>query len=602
MKKEKGPAPPPPLNVQTLTPPTTPKHNESAESITDLSPIRETSASSSLEEIEPTKLPAKKDTAPSPPVTKFDKQKSFVDDIKISQKAKSIDETIDERLSKETTQIIEELETKSTDSGEIIVEFKNQEVSNVISVVSPTARSSSVDEMSRVSPIGISVTSTPSKQNTSTITINSDPPDPSNSLASNISQVTVVTSHPPVLVDNSLKIIEKSNDVVIVANETNKTHINESSTDEEFPSLDSLESTPRHGRNMHGKIRISDPPQSSHKVHQQPRARKLDESEVFIVNVEDDSIVFDGSNVDGNKTLDTSHVSVVTVGEEILVKDSSNTKEKVSQNSIILERTDESSTDDVKKIVLAKNKMNGQIKKSNNNDDDVSIIVNKKKTKPEKRISPDSSVGSMDSRTHSECGSTRSSGGISSAITNKIDRSDAESIATTASHDSREPEEEVIIRRTKPAMSPRTKEEIELRNLKKKTRKRTRKFEIDGVQVTTTTSKVIYGDDENGRMYDDHIFRKQELRELKMLQKQEKKQFREMEIKENAAREQQERRFEQERIALERTYEADMETLARQHRQLVEKTEQQQESDLRATSKKIRAEQERELKLVILKK
>ena len=34
-------------------------------------------------------------------------------------------------------------------------------------------------------------------------------------------------------------------------------------------------------------------------------------------------------------------------------------------------------------------------------------------------------------------------------------------------------------------------------NLKKKTRKRTRKFEIDGVVVTTTTSKIIYGDEEN---------------------------------------------------------------------------------------------------------
>lgn len=600
VKKEKGPAPPPPMNVVTLTPPTTPKDNETVESVSDLSPIREASAPSSLEEIEPIKLPAKKDTAPSPPVAaKPEQRKSISDETKIIQKTKSIDETVDDRLSKETTQIIEESETKSTDSGEITVEFKNQEVSNVISVVSPsTPQSSSLDDMSRMSPVGISVTSTPSKQNTSTITINSDPPDPSNSLASNISQVTVVTSHPPVLVDNSLKIVEKSNDVVIVANETNKTHINESSTDEEFPSLDSLESTPRHGQNMHGKIRLPDGGQASHKAH--PRARKLDESEVFIVNVEDDSITFDGSSVDGNKTLDmdTSHVSVVTVGEEILVKDSSNAKEKVSQTSVMSEGVDDASTDDVKKIVLAKNKMNGQIKKSKNDDDDVSIIVNKKKTKPEKRISPDSSVGSLDSRTHSECGSTRSSGGVSSAITNKIDRSDAESIATTASHDSREPEEEVTIRRTKPAMSPRTKEEIELRNLKKKTRKRTRKFEIDGVQVTTTTSKVIYGDDENGRMYDDHIFRKQELRELKMLQKQEKKQFREMEIKENAAREQQERRFEQERIALERTYDADMETLARQHRQLVEKTEQQQESDLRATSKKIRAEQERELKLV----
>lgn len=53
----------------------------------------------------------------------------------------------------------------------------------------------------------------------------------------------------------------------------------------------------------------------------------------------------------------------------------------------------------------------------------------------------------------------------------------------------------------------RTKEELELHNLKKKTRKRTRKFEIDGVVVTTTTSKVIYADEESGRGYDDQIFR-----------------------------------------------------------------------------------------------
>ena len=62
-------------------------------------------------------------------------------------------------------------------------------------------------------------------------------------------------------------------------------------------------------------------------------------------------------------------------------------------------------------------------------------------------------------------------------------------------------------------------------NLKKKTRKRTRKFEIDGVVVTTTTSKIIYGDEENQTFYDEHYFRKQELRELKLLQKQEQKQF-----------------------------------------------------------------------------
>lgn len=43
-----------------------------------------------------------------------------------------------------------------------------------------------------------------------------------------------------------------------------------------------------------------------------------------------------------------------------------------------------------------------------------------------------------------------------------------------------------------PRRAPRTKEEIELSNLKKKTRKRTRRFEVDGVVVTTTTNKVCF--------------------------------------------------------------------------------------------------------------
>lgn len=523
---------------------------------------------------------------------------------------------------------------------DIAVEFKQAPAPQV-----PTQRTDSakIIAVRTDSGEGISVTSntiatnsTPSnqsmgtgKENTAMITINSDLPDPSNSLASNISQVTVVTSHPPVIVDNSVP-PATANEVVIVSNETNKSHqIADSSTDDDYPSLDSLECNAGSRVFKHhsqSTIIIGDSPTpSSHtpskQPHSQVRARKLDESEVFIVNNEgDSSVLSDG----GDKTLDTSHVSVVTVGEEIRVKDSSNVKppqsHSIRSNSSAIDGIDAAANDDNKytlstpnAVLIARNKAINQ----NNNlnasiatpagDDDVNIIVNKKKTKP--KISPDSSVGSIESRTQSECDSIRSSVGTPSPAINKsMDRSDAVSIATTNSHDScnahdapsatNVEEETVIIRRTKPDRSERTKEEIELRNLKKKTRKRTRKFEIDGVQVTTTTSKVIYGDDENGKMYDDHIFRKQELRELKMLQKQEKKQFLDLQIKEQASKEQQERRFDQERIALERTYEADMDTLARQHRQLVEKTEQQQEADLRSTSKKIRAEQERDLKLV----
>lgn len=606
----------------------------------------------------------------------------------------------------------------------------------------------------------IRITSTPNAK-TTTITINNDTvlADPSNSLATNVSQVTVVTSHPPVIIDNSLTIATSSgssssasstksfgssqrrsrvltpknsgtDEVVIVSNELNKTHVNESSTDDDFQSLDSLENlSPRHRKRMQQL-------QGGGGGSSGQIARKLDESEVLIVSSgyigedgdererhggvggEQDDFINDelfignnNNNHSNSKLLDTSHVSVVTVGEEeIKVKDSSHHHlinsggvpsaatahhqhlnhhphhphhhDSISDLSNVSCGPSESS-DDVKvmDVILthppnstssvstgstvtaagghgfaqrspsgssissplrgaggSSTKLNGAGDFNSRSREDVSIIVNKRMiVDKQQRISPDSSVGSMDG-----------TGSVRSASTplhhnhhqqqqhhqqvpqhqqqlsghgKQLDRSDAESIATTTSHDSREQsvDEEVQLRRkppppvepeedkvppivpantrTKPSQRNFSKEEIHLQNLKKKTRKRTRKFEIDGVQVTTTTSKVIYSDEDNNKLYDDHLFRKQELRELKMLQKQEKKQFYELQQKEVVAKEQQEKKFEQERLQLERTFEADMDVLARQHRQTVEKYEQQQETELRNTSKKIRAEQERDLKL-----
>ncbi|XP_065091532.1 serine/threonine-protein kinase 10 isoform X2 [Ochlerotatus camptorhynchus] len=587
----------------------------------------------------------------------------------------------------------------------------------------------------------IRITSTPnSKQttinntnNTSTITINNDTvlADPSNSLATNVSQITVVTSHPPVIIDNSVvpsgssssasstksfgssqrrsRVITpkaSGDEVVIVSNELNKTHVNESSTDDDFQSLDSLE-------NLSPKYRKQMQQQQLQRSGSGQIARKLDESEVLIVSPvfigedqdqpqEQDDFINDelylGNNNNNNhsnsKLLDTSHVSVVTVGEEeIKVKDSSHLinsstshlqlqqqqqhlqnhhHDSISDLSNVSCGPSESS-DDVKVVDMmlshpvggttstssvstgstvtaaggfaqrspsgssissplrsgSSTKLNGDFNRSR---EDVSIIVNKRKVVEKQRISPDSSVGSMDGGGSVRSASTPLHHHLQQqqqpqhqqnqqhvAGGKQLDRSDAESIATTTSHDSREQsvDEEVQLRRkppsaeveedkvppivnnvrTKPSQRNFSKEEIHLQNLKKKTRKRTRKFEIDGVQVTTTTSKVIYSDEDNNKLYDDHLFRKQELRELKMLQKAEKKQFYDLQQKEAVAKEQQEKKFEQERLQLERTFEADMDVLARQHRQTVEKYEQQQETELRNTSKKIRAEQERDLKL-----
>lgn len=229
----------------------------------------------------------------------------------------------------------------------------------VISVRNSDSTTSSASNSSGISVSSATAVPANNKEtsvNTSTITINADLPDLSNSLASNVSQIMVVTtSHPPVIIDNSVPPkphapqakSSSGNEVFIVSNETNKSHpLNESSTDDDYPSLDSLECSSSRFNKQSGQSTIiigdststpvSPTPYTPNKQQQQhhPRARKLDESEVFIVSNVDESALSDTeNNKQTNKNLDTSHVSVVTVGEEIRVKDSSNAKTPLRQSN-----------------------------------------------------------------------------------------------------------------------------------------------------------------------------------------------------------------------------------------------------------------------------
>ena len=82
--------------------------------------------------------------------------------------------------------------------------------------------------------------------------------------------------------------------------------------------------------------------------------------------------------------------------------------------------------------------------------------------------------------------------------------------------------------------------------------------------------QVIYGDDEEtGTLSTGHMARKQELRELKILQKLEQKQFQELALKANLAKQEQEKKFENEKTQLIRGYDNDVEVLNRQQKQQV---------------------------------
>ncbi|XP_045782015.1 serine/threonine-protein kinase 10 isoform X3 [Maniola jurtina] len=365
--------------------------------------------------------------------------------------------------------------------------------------------------------------------------------EPNSLAAAPIGLVTVTTTHPPVLntaaplPHNAVTIstTPPMDEVVVV-------RASSSSDDDAFApsSLDSLDCTTCYA--------------------EKSRGRRLDSSEVLILSHgAGDSGVFDDSQ-HNHLNLDTSHVSVVTVGEEVQVRDSSAPTPRTPHNQ-----------------------------------------------RPS-RLSPDSF----------ESGRSQSDSG--SVASERSRRGDADSLATTAtsaSHDSHHllngaarvnsenqtiDTEEVVLRRKpqdgQPNRMQRSKEDIHMANLKKKTRKRTRKFEIDGVIVTTTTSKVIWGDEESGRTWDDHALRKQELREIKMLQKQEQKQFQDLNAKEHQLREQQDKRFEAELASLARAHEADLDTLARAQRAAAERAEQQLETELRQHAKRLRTEHERDLR------
>lgn len=112
--------------------------------------------------------------------------------------------------------------------------------------------------------------------------------------------------------------------------------------------------------------------------------------------------------------------------------------------------------------------------------------------------------------------------------------------------------------------------------------------------MTTTTSKIIYAEEEI--VSDDQDLRKQELRELKLLQKQEARQFQDLLFKAQCTIEQLEKRLEQEVQQLLKSFEMELETTNRQQKQLVEKLEQQQEETLKEASREVRAMQQNELK------
>ncbi|KAM7398307.1 hypothetical protein PAMA_006289 [Pampus argenteus] len=130
------------------------------------------------------------------------------------------------------------------------------------------------------------------------------------------------------------------------------------------------------------------------------------------------------------------------------------------------------------------------------------------------------------------------------------------------------------------------------RDFSSKTLKRTRKFVVDGVQVSVTTSKIIKDDEKKDEEM--RFLRRQELRDLRLLQKEEHRAQAVLNTKLESQREQMQRRFDQEMNAKKKHYDVELENLEKHQKQTIEKMEADHNVKHKEESKRIKAQQERD--------
>ncbi|KAK5858840.1 hypothetical protein PBY51_002954 [Eleginops maclovinus] len=131
------------------------------------------------------------------------------------------------------------------------------------------------------------------------------------------------------------------------------------------------------------------------------------------------------------------------------------------------------------------------------------------------------------------------------------------------------------------------------RDFSSKTLKRTRKFVIDGVEVSVTTSKIIKDDEKKDEEM--RFLRRQELRDLRLLQKEEHRAQAGLNAKLETQREQMQRRFDQDMNAKKKHYDLELENLEKHQKQTIEKMEGDHHVKLKEETRRIKLEQERNL-------
>ncbi|XP_069037016.1 STE20-like serine/threonine-protein kinase isoform X2 [Lepisosteus oculatus] len=126
----------------------------------------------------------------------------------------------------------------------------------------------------------------------------------------------------------------------------------------------------------------------------------------------------------------------------------------------------------------------------------------------------------------------------------------------------------------------------------RKTVKKTRKFTVDGREMSVTTSKIVSDSDRKEQQM--RSVRRQELHALKVLQKEEQKEQAQLEQRLQQQREQMFRHIEQEMTSKKQYYDGELERVERQYRQASARLEEEHTVRLREEARRLKAQQERE--------
>uniref|UniRef100_H2Y587 Protein kinase domain-containing protein n=1 Tax=Ciona savignyi TaxID=51511 RepID=H2Y587_CIOSA len=133
-----------------------------------------------------------------------------------------------------------------------------------------------------------------------------------------------------------------------------------------------------------------------------------------------------------------------------------------------------------------------------------------------------------------------------------------------------------------------------------KTMKKTRRYIIDGVEVTSTTTKIIDDLDVDNQK-EKRVLRRQELQELRKLQRDEQRQLAALSAKLMSQMEQMTVKFEQE-MSRDRKYVVETDQMERAQKSQIEKLEQNQEHSRKDLITSLKKEQDKESLLIKMNK